>query len=43
MSGMYKGVVGQEGNKVGGGIGWAAGGRLYLPLGHRQWFCVFNK
>ena len=37
---MYKGVGGQEG---GGGGGWEAEGGLHLPLGHRQWCCVFSK
>ena len=33
---MYKGVGGDEG-------GWEAEGRLHLPLGYRQWCCVFSK
>ena len=37
---MYKGVGGWEG---GGGGGWEAEGGLNLPLGHRQWCCVFSK
>ena len=37
---MYKGVGGWEG---GGGGGWEAKGGLHLPLGHRQWCCVFSK
>ena len=36
MSGTYKGVCGGEGGRVGGGAGWVAGDKLYLPLGHRQ-------
>ena len=29
---------------VGGGRGgWEAEGGLHLPLGHRQWSCVFGK
>ena len=27
----------------GGGGGWEAEGGLHLPLGHRQWCCVFSK
>ena len=30
---MYKGVDGWEGDGVGGGGGWEAGGGLYLPIG----------
>ena len=37
---MYKGVGGGLG---GGGGGWEAEGGLHLPLGHRQWCCVFSK
>ena len=33
----------REGGVVGGGGGQVAGGRLYLPLGHRQQCCVFSK
>ena len=27
----------------GGGGGWEAEGGLHLPLGYRQWCCVFSK
>ena len=27
----------------GGGDGWEVEGGLQLPLGHRQWYCVFSK
>ena len=52
---MYKGVGGWKGvgvagvggrrgvGWVGGGGGWEAEGRLKLPLGHRQWCCVFSS
>ena len=46
---MYKGVVGGGGGGgggvagVGGGGGWEVEGGLHLPLGHRQWCCVFSK
>ena len=42
---MYKGVGGWEGvgGGRGGGGGWEAEGGLHLPLGHRQWCCVFSK
>ena len=33
MSGMYKGMDGLEGDRVGGGEGWAARGRLNPLLG----------
>ena len=42
-SGVGGGVGGWEEDEVGGGGGWAAGGGLYLPLGHRQQYCVFSK
>ena len=38
-----RGLGGQEGGGVGVGGGWEAGGGLYLPLGHRQQCCMFNK
>ena len=49
---MYKEVGGWEGGgRVGGrwkggrevGGGWETVGGLHLPLGHRQWCCVFSK
>ena len=33
MDCTYKGLGGWEGGEVGGGGGWKAGGRLYLPIG----------
>ena len=27
----------------GGGGGWEAEGGLHLPLGYRQWCCVFSR
>ena len=39
MSGMYKGWKGAGGS----GGEWKAKGVLQLPLGHRQWCCVFSK
>ena len=46
---MYKGVGRWEGGGGGwergggGGGGWEAKGGLHLPLGHKQWCCVFSK
>ena len=42
MSGVYKGIGRWEGGRGGGGW-WEAKGGLQLPLGHRQWCCVFSK
>ena len=37
-------IRGWGGGGVGGGGGvWEAEGGLHLPLGHRQWCCVFSK
>ena len=40
--GGMAGVGGWRGWGDGGG-GWEAEGGLHLPLGHRQWCCVFSK
>ena len=39
---MYKAVSGWEEVGGGGGGGEFEGG-LHLPLGHRQWCCVFSR
>ena len=37
------GVVGVGGWEEGDRGGWEAESGLHLPLGHRQWCCVFSK
>ena len=44
MATVISGMACIRGGGVGGGGGgWEAEGELHLPLGHRQWCCVFSK
>ena len=43
MGGGWEGGGRVGGGWGGGGGGWEAEGGLHLPLGHRQWCCVFSK